>query len=498
MTTLSFHWINKKQLQSLTKILAKLKTRSTQGNLERKIKNIIFDSRKVEKDSLFVAVKGIQSDGHRFIESAIEKGATTIVCETLPEKSDQQVTFIQVDDSAEALGFLASAFYDFPSKQLNLIGITGTNGKTSTVTLLYKLLTELGFKVGLISTVENKIGKKVLSTKFTTPDAVSLNALIEEMVAQGCDYAFMEVSSHAVSQHRIAGVHFAGGVFTNLTHDHLDYHKTFKDYLNAKKRFFDNLPKESFALVNIDDKNGSVMVQNTNAQIKTYALRNLADYKAKIIENSLLGLHLYLDDTELFSRLIGEFNAYNLLCAYSVASLLGINENEMLPVISNLQTAEGRFDYIQDKKSGVTAIVDYAHTPDALEKVLSTIDHLRTRQEKVITVVGCGGDRDKTKRPVMTATACKYSDQVIITSDNPRTEDPETIIKEMEAGIPASAKRKVLSITNRLQAIRTACQMASKGDIILVAGKGHEKYQEINGVRHDFDDKAVLASEMKA
>lgn len=484
-------------MQSLKTLLAKLKTRSTQGNLERNIKNIIFDSRKVEKDSLFVAVKGIQSDGHRFIESAIEKGATTIVCETLPEKPDQTVTFIQVDDSAEALGLLASTFYDFPSKKLNLIGITGTNGKTTTATLLYKLFSELGFKVGLISTVENKIGKKVLSAKFTTPDAVSLNVLIEEMVEEGCEFAFMEVSSHAVSQHRIAGVHFAGGVFTNLTHDHLDYHKTFKDYLLAKKRFFDNLPKESFALVNIDDKNGRVMVQNTNAQIKTYALRNLADFKARILENNLMGLHLYLNDTELFSRLIGEFNAYNLLCAYAVASLLDANENEMLPIISNLQTAEGRFDYLQNPESGITAIVDYAHTPDALEKVLSTIDHLRTRQEKVITVVGCGGDRDKTKRPVMAATACKFSDQVILTSDNPRTEDPETIIKEMEEGIPASAKRKVLSIINRLQAIRTACQMASKGDIILVAGKGHEKYQEINGVRHDFDDKAVLIEEMK-
>ncbi len=485
-------------MQSLKNILAKLKTQSTQGNLERSVKSIIFDSRKVEKDSLFVAVKGIQSDGHRFIESAIEKGATTIVCESLPEKLDQTVTFIQVDDSAEALGLLASAFYDFPSKKLNLIGITGTNGKTTTATLLYKLFSELGFKVGLISTVENKIGKKVLSTKFTTPDAVSLNALIDEMVEQGCDYAFMEVSSHAISQHRIAGVHFVGGVFTNLTHDHLDYHKTFKDYLLAKKRFFDNLPKESFALINIDDKNGRVMVQNTKAHIKTYALRNLADFKAKILENNLMGLHLYLNDTELFSRLIGEFNAYNLLCAYAVASLLDANEDEMLPIISNLQTAEGRFDYIQNQESGITAIVDYAHTPDALEKVLSTIDHLRTRKEKVITVVGCGGDRDKTKRPVMAATACKYSDQVIITSDNPRTEDPETIIKEMEAGIPASAKRKVLSITNRLQAIRTACQMASKGDIILVAGKGHEKYQEINGARHDFDDKAVLKEAMKS
>ncbi len=481
----------------LSDLLTKLKAQSVHGSLDRTIKNIIFDSRKVESNSLFVAVKGLQSDGHRFIESAIEKGAGTIVCETLPEKLDPRVTFIQVDDSAEALGLLATAYYDFPSKKIKLIGITGTNGKTTTVTLLYKLFTALGYKVGLISTVENKIGNKVLPTKFTTPDAVSLNALINEMVEAGCEYAFMEVSSHAISQHRIAGVHFAGAVFTNLTHDHLDYHKTFKEYLLAKKRFFDNLSKDSFALVNVDDKNGRVMVQNTKAQIKTYGLRRMADFKARILDNSLSGLHLYLNDTELYSRLIGEFNAYNLLSVYAVATLLGASDNESLPAISNLETAEGRFDYLQSKDGSITAIVDYAHTPDALEKVLSTIDHLRTRQGKVITVVGCGGDRDKTKRPLMAATACKYSDQVILTSDNPRTEDPETIIREMEAGIPADASRKVLSITNRLQAIKTACRMALKGDIILVAGKGHEKYQEINGVRHDFDDKAVIQAELE-
>jgi len=483
-------------LVSLSDILTKLKTLSIHGSLDRAVKSIIFDSRKVESNACFVAMKGTQSDGHRFIESAIEKGATTIVCETLPEKLDQTVTFIQVENSAQALGLLANAYFDFPSKKLHLIGITGTNGKTTTATLLYRLFTALGYKVGLISTVENKIGEKVLPTKMTTPDAVSLNALIDEMVTTGCEYAFMEVSSHAVSQHRIEGVYFAGAIFTNLTHDHLDYHKTFKDYLNAKKRFFDNLSKTSFALVNIDDKNGRVMVQNTKAEIQTYGLRQMADFKAKILENSLSGLHLYFNDTELFSRLIGTFNAYNLLSVYGAAILLGQNEEEVLPAISNLETAEGRFEYMHDKSTGRTAIVDYAHTPDALEKVLTTIDHLRTRKEKVITVVGCGGDRDKTKRPLMAATACKYSDQVILTSDNPRTEDPEVIINEMEAGVPANAQNKVLSITNRLQAIKTACRMALKGDIILVAGKGHEKYQEINGVRHDFDDKAVLKKEL--
>ncbi len=479
-------------MQELNKILQNVSVKELIGEQKLKAKNITFDSRKANVESIFVAISGTQVDGHDFIEKAIQNKAIAIVCEILPQELHKGVTYIQVSDSSEALGIMASNFYGNPSEQLKLIGITGTNGKTTTVTLLHDLFSKMGYKVGLLSTVENKIGNKVIPSTHTTPDAVAMNELISDMVDAGCDYAFMEVSSHAIHQRRIAGLTFAGGVFTNITHDHLDYHKTFKEYLNAKKRFFDDLPKDAFALTNIDDKNGMVMVQNTKAKIQKYSLRKKADFKVKIVDNSLSGLHLEINDNEFFGRLIGEFNAYNLLSAYAVGVLLEKDSLETLTILSQLKSAEGRFDYIKNQKTGTIGIVDYAHTPDALEKVLSTIDKLKTGNEKVITVVGCGGDRDKTKRPVMAKTACAYSDHVIITSDNPRTEDPDEIIEEMMKGVPIYLQNKVLTITNRLQAIKTASRIANDGDIILVAGKGHEKYQEINGVKHPFDDKQVL------
>lgn len=454
--------------------------------------NLVFDSRKVQPHDTFVAVKGHAVDGHQFIDNAIQSGATVIVCERLPEFLQKHITFVQVPDSATALGQMASALYDFPSEKLKLVGITGTNGKTTTATLLYNLFSAMGYKTGLLSTVENKIAGVVKPSTHTTPDAVGLNVLLSEMVEVGCDFVFMEVSSHAIDQRRIAGLTFAGGVFTNLTHDHLDYHKTFQAYLHAKKTFFDELPKAAFALINIDDRNGEVMVQNTKATIARYSLRRLTDFKAKVIDNSLTGLQLKLDDTDFFSRLIGDFNAYNLLAVYATAILLGMDKLETLTAMSGLHTAEGRFDYLVHPEQKIYAIIDYAHTPDALEKVLETLNRLRKGTTSIITVVGCGGDRDRKKRPVMAAVATQLSNQVVLTSDNPRTEDPEAIIREMETGIPENQTAKVLSITNREQAIRTACKLASPGDFILVAGKGHEKYQEINGVKHPFDDKETL------
>jgi len=463
------------------------------GSTAQPIRQIQFDSRKVGAGDLFVAVRGTQTDGHQYIEQAIDKGAIAVVAEELPEQQPTPITFLQVENSADALGWMASAFYGNPSRQLKLVGITGTNGKTTTATLLYDLFTKLGYKVGLLSTIENKISSTVVPATHTTPDAIGINALLADMVATGCEFAFMEASSHAIHQRRVAGLHFAGAVFTNITHDHLDYHKTFKAYIEAKKMLFDDLPKGSFALVNKDDRRGEVMLQNTQADKYRYSLRQLADFKAKIIENSLLGLHLDIDGQEFHGRLIGEFNAYNILAVYAVATLLDQDKLEVLTALSQMQAAEGRFDYLTDTKNEISGIVDYAHTPDALEKVLSTIDNLRQgKPAQIITVVGCGGDRDKAKRPQMTKVACTYSDQVILTSDNPRTEDPEAILTDMQTGIPAGAAQKVLTITNRREAIRTACRLARKGDIILVAGKGHEKYQEINGVRHPFDDKAVL------
>ncbi len=483
-------------MKSLTNIFENIFRSQTVGEKNPDIHQITFDSKQVFEGSLFVAIRGTRTDGHRYIQSAVENGATAIVCEELPQQLAKGVTYVKVKDSKEALGRIAANFYGNPSKRLKLIGITGTNGKTTTVTLLYELFLELGFKVGLLSTIENKIGKIGIPAVHTTPDPVAVNLLILEMVEAGCDFAFMEVSSHAIHQRRIAGLHFAGGVFTNISHDHLDYHKTFKAYITAKKEFFDNLPKAAFALTNIDDKRGMVMLQNTGAKPYRYSLQKLADFKAKILENDLSGLHLKLDGKDFHTRLIGEFNAYNLLAVYGTAVLLGQEKGEVLTILSRLKAAEGRFDFLVGKSRNITAIVDFAHSPDALKKVLGTIKSLGKSNRRIITVVGCGGDRDKAKRPKMAKIACDYSSQVILTSDNPRTENPEAIIADMKKGISSDAAQKVLSITNREQAIRTACHLAQNGDIILVAGKGHEKYQEIQGVKRPFDDKKILGEHL--
>ncbi|MBK7475552.1 MAG: UDP-N-acetylmuramoyl-L-alanyl-D-glutamate--2,6-diaminopimelate ligase [Haliscomenobacter sp.] len=462
------------------------------GNLDREIGGLVFDSRQAAEGSVFVAVRGIQSDGHQYIDQAVRSGAAAVVAETLPDVRSPEVTYIRVANSAKALGFLAHAFYDRPSAALTLVGVTGTNGKTTTVTLLHQLFSGLGYKCGLISTVENRIGDRVLPSAYTTPDAVFINRLLEEMADAGCSYAFMEVSSHAADQQRIAGLQFAGGVFTNITHDHLDYHETFDRYIQAKKGFFDTLPKEAFALVNVDDKRGMVMVQNTKAKVFRFGMLQMADFKGKVLDNSLQGLHLDLNGQQIHARLIGGFNAYNLLAAYGVALCLGQEPQEVLVRLSQVESAEGRFDYLVDPKRDLTAVVDYAHTPDALDKVLRTMQGLKKGNTRIIAVFGCGGDRDRTKRPEMARIACTLSDQVVITSDNPRSEDPEAIIREIEQGIPKGQEPKVLSITDRKEAIRTACRLAAKGDLILVAGKGHEKYQEIKGVKYPFDDKEVL------
>jgi UDP-N-acetylmuramoyl-L-alanyl-D-glutamate--2,6-diaminopimelate ligase len=463
-----------------------------QGNADQNLQDIRFDSRKIKKGDLFVAIPGTQFDGHMFIEKAIEKGAVAVVAEHMPSSLSEGVCYIQVADSAHCLGYLAHQFYDRPSEKVRLVGVTGTNGKTTTVNLLYDLFRALGYKCGMLSTIENKINDEVFEATHTTPDPLQINAMLHKMVEHSCDYAFIEVSSHAVDQKRIAGLQFAGGIFTNMSHDHLDYHKTMKAYIEAKKAFFDGLPKTAFALVNIDDKRGRVMIQNTKAATYTYSMRQLADFRWKILENNITGLILSLDDMEIATQMIGEFNAYNLLAAYGAAILLGQDKMQTLTAVSQLKAAAGRFDYVVDEKGGRTGIVDYAHTPDALDKVLTTINTLRKPKVRIITVVGCGGDRDREKRPVMAKTAALLSDQVILTSDNPRTEDPEAILRDMQAGLEANQKVKTLTITNRRDAIRSGCRLADKGDIILVAGKGHEKYQEINGIRHEFDDKAVL------
>ena len=483
------------QLQDTIK---NLKTIQVANNQPITIEKIEFDSRRVSKGSLFVAVRGTQVDGHDYILRALAQGASAVICETMPEVLPDEIPFIQVKNSAETLGIVASNFYDNPTEKLQLVGITGTNGKTTTVTLLYDLFTKLGYKCGLLSTVRNLVAGTVVEATHTTPDPVQLNALLAEMVESGCEYAFMEVSSHAVEQRRIAGLHFVGGAFTNITHDHLDYHKTFANYLAAKKKFFDDMPKTSFVVTNIDDKNGLVMTQNTKAKIVKYSLKKMATYRAKILDNAITGLHLDLDNQDFICRLIGEFNAYNLLMVYAIALNLNAKKEEIVAVLSGLNAAEGRFDYIRNEENDITAIVDYAHTPDALEKVLSTIDDMLQRKGRIITVVGCGGDRDKEKRPKMAEIACLYSQQVILTSDNPRSENPEQIIKDMQQGISAKNDRKVLSITDREQAIKTACALAKNGDFILVAGKGHEKYQEFENKRRvHFDDKEILSEKLK-
>jgi len=480
------------QLQDL---LYSVKILELVGKTDRRIGGLNFDSRKVKQDDIFFAVVGAVADGHLYIEETVAKGASVIVCEVLPEVKQEGVTYIKVENTAVALGQIAGNFYGRPSSKLKLVGITGTNGKTTIATILFKLFKGLGFKVGLISTVENYINDQVVSTTHTTPNPIALNELLSEMVHAGCTYCFMEVSSHAVVQHRIEGLAFTGAVFSNITHDHLDFHKTFDAYLKAKKTFFDDLPKTAFALTNIDDKNGAVMLQNTKAHKKTYGLKQLGDFNAKIIENQFSGLHLDIDHSDVYFKLVGTFNAYNLLAVYGTAILLGQDKLKVLTVLSMLTGAEGRFDYITSPK-GIIGIVDYAHTPDAVQNVLSTIHNIRKGTEQVITVIGCGGDRDKTKRPIMAQVACDWSDKVILTSDNPRTEDPQVIVNEMETGVSPSNKRKTLSIIDRREAIKTACHLAQSGDIILIAGKGHEKYQEINGVRNHFDDKEILLEQL--
>ncbi|QEC77956.1 UDP-N-acetylmuramoyl-L-alanyl-D-glutamate--2,6-diaminopimelate ligase [Mucilaginibacter ginsenosidivorax] len=467
-----------------------------QGSADVEITSIAFDSRQVIPGSMFVAVKGTQVDGHDYIGQAIKKGAIAVICEDLPAHTAAEVDFLMVADSAKALSLVAANFYGNPSAQLKLVGVTGTNGKTTIATLLYQLFRDLGYKAGLLSTVENQINGQVIPSTHTTPDPIELNRLLEEMVTQGCDYCFMEVSSHAVAQHRVANLHFSGGVFTNLTHDHLDYHKTFDSYLKAKKAFFDGLPKSAFALTNSDDKNGNIMLQNSQAHRKTYGLKSMADYKARILENQFGGLLLHIDNEEVWFKMVGTFNAYNLLAVYATAMLLEQDKAKTLTSLSKLTGAEGRFEYIVAPNK-VIGIVDYAHTPDAVQNVLSTIHDIRKGNEKVITVIGCGGDRDKTKRPIMARVASEWSDKVILTSDNPRSEDPAQIIKDMIEGVDPAFKRHTVSIVDRREAIKTACMLANPGDIILVAGKGHEKYQESHGVKSHFDDMEELEEQFK-
>lgn len=458
------------------------------NNIE--VKNITFDSRTVAPNTMFVAQVGVHVDGHNYIASATERGAVAIVCERMPETLIPTVVYIHTPDSDKALGYIAANFYGNPSEKLRLIGITGTNGKTTTVTLLHQMFRQLGYHTGLISTIVNKIDESEIPSTHTTPDAIKLNSLLAEMVNNGCQYCFMEVSSHSIVQKRISGLKFFGGIFSNITHDHLDFHKTFAEYIAAKKSFFDNMPSTAFALTNIDDRNGQVMLQNTKAHKHTYSIQQIADFNGKILENTFQGLLLNINGKEVWTQLVGRFNAYNLLAIYSTARLCGVEEMETLQQLSSLRAAEGRFEYVTEQ--GITAIVDYAHTPDALKNVLQTINDIRMGNQKLVTVVGCGGDRDPLKRPIMATIAAEMSNTVILTSDNPRTEDPEKILDEMENGLSKSQKENCLRISNRQQAIKTACKLATKGDIVLVAGKGHEKYQEINGVKHHFDDKEEL------
>jgi UDP-N-acetylmuramoyl-L-alanyl-D-glutamate--2,6-diaminopimelate ligase len=479
-------------MPALKDILYKVSLISASGDMAREISEVVFDSREVIEDSLFVAVRGTQADGHRFIPAAITDGATAIVCEELPLEMSEGITYVAVRNSAEALSLIAINFYNNPASEMNLIGVTGTNGKTTVATLLYNLFIGLGHKAGLLSTVVNKIGTESLEATHTTPDALSINKLFRRMRDAGCTYCFMEVSSHALDQKRVFGIPFKGAIFTNITHDHLDYHKTFDHYIASKKLLFDHLPSEAFALSNVDDKRGRVMLQNTKASKHTYALRSVAEFKAKLLSNSLQGLELDIDGRPAWFRLIGDFNAYNLLATYATAVLLEQENDEVLRQLTLTEGAPGRFEQVTSQAE-ITALVDYAHTPDALQNVLETIREFRTGNEQVITVIGCGGNRDKGKRPLMAAIACKFSDKVILTSDNPRNEDPEEILKDMHAGVSPADYKKTVIVADRKEGIKTACMLASSGDIILVAGKGHEKYQEIQGVKHPFDDKDVLS-----
>jgi len=478
-------------VKRLKDILYRVSIEAVHGTTDVAIAKIEFDSRRIELNTAFVAIKGTLSDGHDYIDKAIALGANVIVCEHFPETIAQGITYVQVNDTNEALAFLSANFYDNPSEKIKLVGVTGTNGKTTIASLLYQLFKKAGYKVGLLSTVKIMVDTEEFKATHTTPDSLTLNYYLDQMVQEGCEFCFMEVSSHGIHQKRTAALHFSGGVFTNLSHDHLDYHNTFAEYRDVKKSFFDYLPKSAFAISNSDDKNGVVMLQNTKAKKITYALKSYADYKAQILENQLSGLLLKINDNEVWVKLIGSFNAYNLLAIYAVAVELGIEQFEALRLLSELESVSGRFQFIvSDTK--ITAIVDYAHTPDALENVLQTIDNIRTKNEQLITVVGCGGDRDKTKRPVMANIASTLSDKAIFTSDNPRTENPEIIIQEMEQGVEPQNFKKTISILDRKQAIKTACQLANPNDIILIAGKGHETYQEINGVKYDFDDLQIV------
>ncbi|MFT3749672.1 MAG: UDP-N-acetylmuramoyl-L-alanyl-D-glutamate--2,6-diaminopimelate ligase [Agriterribacter sp.] len=476
----------------LQDILYKVNIRSVHGNLGVQVVDLQIDSRRVSNNACFIAIKGNAVDGHTYIDAAIQKGASSIVAEHLPEQKKEGITYIQVENSALAAAYMSDNFYGSPSAKMKVVGVTGTNGKTTIATLLFKLFSGLGYKCGLFSTVQNQVGDEVLPSTHTTPDAISINALMNEMLNKGCTHVFMECSSHAIHQHRISGLHFAGAIFSNITHDHLDYHKTFDEYIRVKKSFFDNLSSDAFAISNADDKRGLVMLQNTQAKKHLYSLRTLAEFKGKILENNLTGLLMNINDQEVHFRLIGEFNAYNLLAVYGAAVCLGEEKYKVLQVLSNITGAEGRFDYITSQAERVIGIVDYAHTPDALLNVLATIKKLRQGHEKIITVVGCGGDRDRTKRPVMAEVACEHSDKVVFTSDNPRSEDPEAILNDMQTGLPPSMRKKYIAIADRKEAIKTAISLASAEDIVLIAGKGHEKYQEIKGVKHPFDDKEVL------
>ena len=475
----------------LKEIIYKVAIEAVKGSTDVAINKMDFDSRKIDANDIFVAIRGTISDGHDFIEKAINLGAIAIVCDTLPENLIPGITYVQVKDTNKALAFMAANYFGNPSEKLKLVGITGTNGKTTIASLLFQLFKKAGFKVGLLSTVKILVDNEEYKATHTTPDSITINHYLNEMVNAGVEYCFMEVSSHGIHQKRTEALHFVGGIFTNLSHDHLDYHPTFAEYRDVKKSFFDNLPKSAFALSNIDDKNGQVMLQNTAAKKLTYALKTYADYKAQILENQLSGLLLKINGNDVWVKLIGTFNAYNLLAIYGTAIQLGLESLEVLRLLSDLESVSGRFQFIVSN-SNITAIVDYAHTPDALENVLKTINDIRTKNEQLITVVGCGGNRDKAKRPIMAKIATELSDKTILTSDNPRNEDPEQIINEMEQGVEAQNFKKSLSITDRKQAIKTACQLAQPNDIILIAGKGHETYQEIQGVRYDFDDMKTV------
>jgi UDP-N-acetylmuramoyl-L-alanyl-D-glutamate--2,6-diaminopimelate ligase len=478
-------------VKHLKEIVDQIRIAEISGSEDIWIHHLEFDSRRVHPGSLFIAVKGSNTDGHQYIQQAIQKGAIAILCENIPSEITESVTYIRVADSCFSMGIMASNFYDNPSSKLQLVGVTGTNGKTTTVSLLHELFLSLGFKSGLLSTIQNKINRTVLPSNYTTPDTIEINKLLKEMVAQGCSHCFMEVSSHAIDQQRIAGLNFRGGIFTNITHDHLDYHKTFNAYLQAKKTFFNILPGDAFALINKDDSHGMVMVQNTQASVYTYGLKSIADFKCRIIENQFHGLQLNIDGYHCWFKLVGSFNAYNILASYATAVLLKQDKSMVLAILSNLGPVEGRFNTFISKEN-VTAIVDYAHTPDALQNVLETILTIRKPHQRVITLIGAGGNRDTAKRPMMAKIACMLSYRVVLTSDNPRFEEPEKIIEDMKKGVEPQYSAKALVIINRKEAIKTACSLAQPGDIILIAGKGHENYQEIKGVKYPFDDKEVV------